>query len=192
MSKLYRASIVLGVLPLVVGSCVFGFWFFTMMRIFEMIGMFTVLGGLVSVAIGAICLVKFLFQQIDENAPSKTLRGKGLLSGGLLASNFLAAGIIIFAVANLYNTNIVTIKNNSSTAIDNVTITAPGFQVDTGAIKPGKKKSRRIRYKGDGALQFTATQNESEYGGVLEGYIIDGHKYVLTINDVNDFKVRRL
>ncbi|MBW8017196.1 MAG: hypothetical protein FVQ82_13515 [Planctomycetes bacterium] len=192
MSKLYRASIVLGALPLIVGSLVFVFWYFSMMRIFEVIGVFTVLGGLVSVAIGTICLVKFLFQQIDENAPSKILRGKGLLSGGLLASNFLLVVIIFFAVLYLYSTNILTIRNDSSSVISNVTITAPGVQLNTGAIKPGKKKSRRIRHKGDGALQFTAIQNDIEYSGVIEGYVIAGDKYILTVNDVNDFKVRKL
>lgn len=192
MSNLYKASITWVLLPLIVGVIVFALWFFTRMEILMQIGLLTLIGGLVSVAIGFSCLAIYLFQERDKNASSKTLRKKELLFGGLVIFDFLAAFIIICAAIYLETINTLIIKNQSPSIISNVTIKAPGVNIDTGPILSNKKVSLKFHVKGDGDLRFTATQNSIEYSGLIEGYVISGDKYILTVDDVNKYEVRKL
>jgi hypothetical protein len=101
MNKLYRISIALGLAPLVVGISTFALWFYTKSELLEVVGLFIIIFGLVSVIVAAFCLIMYLVRGSLEKIPFKTLLKKGLLSGTIIISNFLVCHFIIASVITL-------------------------------------------------------------------------------------------
>jgi hypothetical protein len=50
-------------------------------------------------------------------------------------------------------------------------VTGPGVRVELGPLAPGERTRRHIRFHGDGSLDFSARQQELQFGGQLEGYV---------------------
>jgi len=191
MSKLYRSSIFFGVAPLIIGLCLFALWYFTRADILIFTGMFTALGGLISVLIAIICLVIYLYKESQRQTSTKILFKRGLYSGGMIVANFPCAFILTYIVFVLFTTYSLTIKNNSSSMISKITITAPGVNKIFERVQPDDKIFKRFDFTGDGVLRFLATQDQNDFGGTIEGYVTGciGGGSVLVIKDNCEYEV---
>jgi len=71
---------------------------------------------------------------------------------------------------------ILTIKNNSSSDIENITLKGQGFghKESLGRILSGDQIQYSFYVRGEGPLEFEVTWNEKSHSGVIEGYVSGG------------------
>ncbi len=191
MNKLYRSSIFFGVAPLIIGTCVFALWYFTKVDMLVLVGIYTIIGGLISVLVAAFCLAIYIYQEMRRKTSAKTLFQKGLLSGGVIVVNFPLAFILAFTAITMITSYSLTIRNDSSSTVSKIAITAPGVNRIVERVWPNDEATQRFKFKSDGVLQFSATQNENEFGGIIEGYVTSGMggESIIVIKDNGKYEV---
>jgi len=191
MNKLYRSSIFFGVAPLIIGTCVFALWYLTKVDVLILVGVYTIIGGLISVLVAAICLAIYLYRETQRKTSAKTLFKKGLLSGGVIIVNFPLAFILAFTAITIITSYSLTIRNNSSSTVSRITITAPGVSRIIEGVRPNEESTQKFKFKSDGVLRFSATHNENEFSGIIEGYVTSnmGGEPVLIIKDNGKYEV---
>ena len=94
--------------------------------------------------------------------------------GGLLLVNFPAAAIFTLSAINVVTRYTVRVLNESGNAIESFVVTGPGVRVELGPVAPGHRVKRHLGFSGDGSLEFTARQGQSNFRGVLDGYVTGG------------------
>jgi uncharacterized membrane protein len=171
MKKLYPVSIIFGAAPLIIGVSVFIVWYFSKAEFLEIAGIFTILGGLVSVVVAAISLIIYLWYQSKKDKFGKVLFKKVALSADIIILNFPVAFICMVSALNILTAYVLTIKNNSELNIDKVQISAPGINNEIKLLKPGEEISLDLDFKGDGILEFAAMQEHKRVEGVVESYV---------------------
>jgi len=171
MKKLYAASIIFGVAPLIFGIFVFALWYFTRADVLIMAGVFTIIGGLVSVLIAAICLIVYLWHQLRNGIAGKILLKRGVLTAIIIIANFPIGYFCSNAALNIITQYVLTIENKSTSVITGATIMAPGISKQFESIKPNEKIVLKLNFKGDGILEFEVKQGATDFGGVIEPYV---------------------
>jgi hypothetical protein len=172
MSRLLKSSIALGASPLIIGTLIYFTWRLTRWSWLEMMGLATLLIGIVAFFAGMICLILHLKHQSKSNQTAqRTLIIRTLLVGGLLIVNFPVAAIYASSAIDISTRYTVRVYNDSFHAIESFVILGPNIQTEMGPIPAGKKAVQHNYPKGDGCLRFTARQGQVCFDGELEGYV---------------------
>jgi len=72
---------------------------------------------------------------------------------------------------DIYIRYTVRVHNAGDRPIESLIVTGPGVHVELGPIAPGEHTLRHIHFSGDGTLEFSARQQELQFGGELESYV---------------------
>lgn len=89
-----------------------------------------------------------------------------LLSGPLLAGYYI---VLAMEIATQYR---ITVRNQSSDAIESGSLIGPGIQVELAPLARGAEVLHRLDFVGDGSLTFTIKQvNRNPLSGMIEGYV---------------------
>jgi hypothetical protein len=175
MPRALHTAILCGATPLLLGSLIDTTWRFTRWPWLETAGLFLIAAGIILVTTGAAFLVRHVWREFRA---ARTLRPKNwfhaVMVGVLLLANFPAAAIFTLSAIHVVTRYTVRVLNESGSAIDRFVVTGPGVRVDLGPIAPGHKVEHHLGFSGDGSLDFTARQGQSDLRGVLEGYVAGG------------------
>jgi hypothetical protein len=175
MPRHLRLSVVLGAVPLLVGTLIYVTWRFTRRPWLEIAGMLTIPMGFVAVVAGTLALCRHLWPASGIQRPNGgTRRLQAVLVGGLLLANFPAAAYFAESAIDISTRYTVRVHNETDRPIESLVVTGPGVRVELGPIAPGERMHRHMHFSGDGALDFSARQQELQFGGQLEGYVTGG------------------
>lgn len=166
MTAWLRTSIILGAAPLVVGSLLFALWVPLRWDGLAIAGLLTIFGGVVSVAVGLVCL---LFH-VKTPAPAGRSGRASLTAAALLLINFPVAAALVFAANDLETRYWVTVENDSTEPIDSFVLHGGGVRVDVGAIPAGANKRVSFHVRREGELLFEANTGRGKLEGVVDGY----------------------
>ena len=174
MHRLYRLSLMCGVAPLVVGTCVFLLWWLVRWDALMTVGMLTMLGGTIAFVVGVVCLAVYLRRAARMHAyPVKRLVVQGLLAGGLLLANFpAAAGMAVFAFHEKTKYAILLV-NDSPEPLERfaVSISHSHQTVECGPVPPHTSARRSFSVWSEGELRYRALQHGQQIEGVIDGYV---------------------
>ncbi len=181
----YRLSIFFGLLPQVIGGCIFVLWYFTRADGFVSAGIVTIVCGAFSVLNAFFFLVAYLYRERRRNTSARILFKKGLISGGVMIANFPLALLLVHVVLTIMTMYHLTIRNESSSPVSRMVITAPGISKILEQLEPNERIAQQFHFEQDGDLRYSFCQNETEYAGIIEGYVThsQGGKAVLVIQD---------
>jgi hypothetical protein len=175
MNAHYRNALLCGAIPLVAGVTIFLGWVVTRHQAWPVAGAWMLLIGAIAVISGGASLWKFRRAHPSDEA-------KFMWALGLLASNFVTAGGILYLYEDDQTTYFVNVVNESGRPVESLTISAPGVHQELGPIPPNVTARYQCRPDNEGTLHFTMTQ-----GGVITKGMIDyvthpgGGRYTLTI-----------
>jgi hypothetical protein len=173
MKKIYNIALFCALFPLLIGTLDFCLWLITKSPLFEMLGMFIILGGLVLFILG------FIFVFIYLIIAKKTY-------GKLQKTNLIKAGLIIilllinFPVSSLYvreatkTISLIHVVNNSHYDIENLKIIERGKEYYIGTLKSGENLDKEIEFRSEGSVEYILNINNEERKGVITGYITTG------------------
>jgi hypothetical protein len=153
-----------GAIPLAIGSAIYFSFRATRMEWLALAGYFTVLAGLVFVAVGITCLVAYAYRRRDVSA-------RTILVGVLLFSNFPMAAIYALSAIGLMTQYVVEVVNESDSVVDSFVVEGPGVRVELEPIQAGERKHCRVFFDGDGNLTFTARQQQIRFAGEIDSYV---------------------
>ncbi len=171
MSRLLKSAVAFGASPLIIGSLVYFTWRLTRWNWLEMVGLMTILIGVVAFLGGAVCLILHLKR---ESRAARTSPLSALMVGGLLIANFPVAAFYLSSVIDISTRYTVRVHNDSEHPIESFMILGPGIQTEIGPIPSGKNVVQHNHPTSDGSLRFTARQHELNFDGELEGYVCNG------------------
>jgi vacuolar-type H+-ATPase subunit I/STV1 len=171
MSRLLKCSIALGASPLIIGTLIYFTWRLTRWHWLEMMGLMTILIGIIVFLAGAVCLILHLK---SESRTGRTSPLNALVVGGLLFANFPLAAVYIASAIDISTRFTVRVYNESDHPIESFIILGPGIQTEIGPIPSGKKAIQHNYPTTDGSLRFTARHQQLNYDGELEGYVCNG------------------
>ncbi len=171
MSRLLKCSIALGASPLIIGTLIYSTWRLSRWQWLEMMGLMTILIGLVAFLGGAVCLILHLkhYSKATQNSPINSL-----LVGALLIANFPAAIFYISSAIDISTRYTVRVYNDSDHPIESFMILGPGIETEIGPISSGQKAIQHNHPTTDGSLRFSARQHGLNFDGELEGYVTGG------------------
>jgi len=166
---------VLGAVPLMLATLIYTTWRFTRWSWLESAGLILIFVGFVSVVTGAVFLVRHLWRELRLPRTFRFVSGlQAVLVGGLLLVNFPAAAIFTLSAINVVTRYTVHVFNESGSPIESFVVTGPGVQVELGPIASGHRVQRHLGFAGEGPLDFTAHQGQSDFVGQLDGYVTGG------------------
>jgi hypothetical protein len=96
------------------------------------------------------------------------------MAGGLLLANFPAAAFYADSAIEILSRYTVRVHNDSNRPIESLVVTGPSVRVEMGPVSPSQYAVRHLQVRGDGRLDFSARQQELQFGGQLEGYVTHG------------------
>lgn len=188
----YKLSLVCGLLPLLLGCLIFLGWCITRADWLETAGIYNICAGCVLFVCGIACLV-FYGLKVRKDGNGFPLKSS-LVSLGILLSNFPVASLILGAAIAIQGTSVATIENKSSyDVIDFVLVESGG--IENGELHPfpgivaGRKVTRKIRFKYDGAVNYRLSLNGTAKEGIMFGYVMRHHGAVSTLVIQSDGKI---
>jgi hypothetical protein len=170
---LYRIALACGLVPLVTGVGIFLLWLATGWVWLISAGFMTIFGGIVSVLIGAGCLVAY-FLRTSQDDLGEARRFKTLVAAVVLFANFPTAGVIASAAVYLPTVYTVTIDNQSTGSLEDFRLIGGGVEIGCGTVSPGKSIQQRFLIRQDGELVLRAIRNGEKVEGRVEGYVTNG------------------
>lgn len=189
----YRAAIVCGAAPMVVGVGVFLVWLAVRADWLMLVGGVTLTAGPAVVAVGAVCLLIYVLarRKVPEGRRGRGwwLRPVGAL--GLLLANF-PVGYAVFTAAWFVETRyVVEIHNTAPVAAQSVTLTGGGVEVPFGDIHPGERVQHGFHIRHDGELTLTAVLGDQPVETVIYTYVTNslGANKVVTIGPGGEVSV---
>ncbi|HEX5138280.1 MAG TPA: hypothetical protein VFY93_14995 [Planctomycetota bacterium] len=171
MKGAYRAAIVCGLLPLVVGTSIFLLWVVTRWEWLMGAGLFALFFGLALFAVGVLALARYCWVALRMPEPPPRPWLKAALAAILLLSNFPAAGTIIWKVDDLCSRYTVVVRNGTGAAIEDVRVSGGGCEAVFGAIAPGDEVRRSFLIQCDGTLEIRAQGLARQ---PISGYVTNG------------------
>ncbi len=189
MSRLLKCSIALGTSPLIIGTFIYSTWRLTRWQWLEMMGLMTILIGLIAFLSGAVCLTLHLKR---ESRTGRTSPLNALLVGGLLIANFPAAIFYTSSAIDISTRYTIRVYNDSDHQIESFMILGPGIETEIGPIPSGKKVVRHYYPTTDGYLRFTVRQHGLSFEGELEGYVTGGSEgdKTVRIREKGSFEIK--
>lgn len=178
MNRLLKCSIALGASPLIIGTLIYCAWRLTRWDWLEMMGIMTILIGIIAFLGGAVCLILHLKREARSTRSSPM---NALLVGGLLIANFPVAIFYAHSAIDISTRFTVRVYNDSNYSIDSFIILGPGVETEIGPIPSGHKAIQHNHITTDGSLSFTARQQEVSFNGELESYVSINHEGDMTV-----------
>lgn len=188
MNRLLRCSIALGACPIIIGTLIYFTWRLTRWQWLEMMGLMTILIGIMAFFAGAFCLILHLKH---ESRAAQSSPFNALLVGGLLIANFPAAVFYTTSAIDISTRYILRVNNDSDHPIESFMILGPGIKTELGPIPVGGNAKHHFYPNAPGRLTFTARQMNTDFHGDLEGYVhkgAEGDKSV-TIHGIGNYQI---
>ena len=181
MNIAYKIALFCGLTPLVIAAIILAGWVFTGSEDFLFAGVFNILGGLVLFIIGCCCLIFYEYQSRQQH--NKSAWKKLLKPFLIMASNFPAAIGCFVLVVFIASISTVTVTNNTQEFI-------PAIDMDINKIQqkpvigilPGETKTKRIRFNGEGSVNYSLELNGQIKVGELIGYTTSNRGHDIEIN----------
>jgi len=194
MGRAYRYSIGFGAVPLIMGVTTFFLWYFTRTDWLMMVGLVTILVGLVCALTATILLLIYLYSQDKTKTPLRRIIRNGVVCGLIIISNFPAAYICVVQAGRIESQYVLTVKNDGASVLSNIIIKGPGINKVVRQIGPEQKRVLKFNFRGDGKLEFSAEHNTNVFGGEIEGYVTNGigGKATLVIKDNSQYEIERM
>ncbi|MEM1041776.1 MAG: hypothetical protein AAGI91_04020 [Bacteroidota bacterium] len=178
----YRVAMLCGILPMTVGVAVYLLYEITRWDSLPLIGMFTIRGGLVSVAIGFVCVIAYAFKRHAVGQLWGPRVGKAV---SVMVLNIPVCLIVIILGINSMTRFTVVLENEGQETITRFEIEGPGVEKTIEDVAPGKSKSARMHFNNEGTLVYRAEVRGELMEGTIEGYVTgaDGGKSIVTFSD---------
>jgi hypothetical protein len=171
---IFICALIFSLWPLVVGVSVFLLWWLTRWQILEMLGAFTIYGGIISVLLAFVAVVGYIIVAVKARVLLKKVALNAVIVLIAIIINFPAAFACIVGVDYISSIYALTIENRSSATIQQLTISGRDTIWSIGPILPGGKDHVKFRITFEGSLTFSASSNGNKIDGVLEGYVTSG------------------
>src|SRR5215470_3351032 len=155
-----KVPLVFGPAPLTIGISVFLLWLITGWRWLEVVGIFVLYTGFVSVVSGLVLLALWVLRRIRSGDWAREqLMGRTIFAAIVLVINFPAAGLILWTAYNLSARYTVVVRNYGSASIESGAITGGGVSLDLGSVDPGASVTKRFHIGQKGTLMFLGEQS---------------------------------
>jgi hypothetical protein len=183
--SIFICALIFSLWPLVIGVSIFVLWLLTRWEILEILGAFTIYGGIISVILAFVALIGYIIAAVKAKAGLKKVALHAVIVLAAIIINFPAAMVCVLGVDYISSIYVLTIENRTTFAIQQVTISGGGFTWNIGPIMPGDKGHIEFHIAFEGSLLFSAISNGNKIDGVLEGYVTSGLRIqrTLTIMD---------
>jgi hypothetical protein len=172
---LFRLAQICWIAPLSTGVLTVAAYAVTFAQPLVFLGLGILVAGGVMFGIGAVCVTIFrwLLRRCDPDERALWSRRASVLLG-LLVLNIPAA--IACASAGLYLSSrvLLTLVNETSAPITDVTLASPGQLMRIDRLAPGERRRFLLAANGEGQMTFQATQNGTALSGVAIGYVTQG------------------
>lgn len=89
----------------------------------------------------------------------------------LLCVNFPVSAFYAYSAIVVFTRYTLVVVNDSDQPVESFVVTGPDVDIELGPIPAGGRTQRHLRFGGDGKLAFEMTQQQSRFGGELEGYV---------------------
>lgn len=173
MKLWYRYSLVCGLIPLLLGTATFFWWFITDLHDLFLVGYFVILGGIVLFLAGMVCVLVYVLKA--RRAQSRYKRAAVASVTVLLLNFFVCAGYILIAV-RMTTTYIVIVTNDYREPIRDLVLKDPADGIyGISTVQPGAIAKACFRFKGEGAVTYAMTSRGSAQTGQLVGYVTSGY-----------------
>jgi len=154
---------------------VFVLWLVTRADPLPMVGMYTIYGGLVAVALGFACLcVHVARSRITRHLSWGAAARECVLPLSLLLINFPAACGYTWTAIAIETRYVVTVTNESSFTVNGFVVRGGGCEADFDVLLPGERRSRGFHIQHDGDLQYEGAVGGTQVHGVVDGYVTPG------------------
>jgi hypothetical protein len=153
---LLYAALVFGAIPACAGAAIFLSWLATRNPGLAVAGVAVLIGGAVSVLVGAGLLALHLRRERARGAPAGSIAGDRRLGGFVVLADMAVAALLTGALFVSSESYSVTVRNLGSVQVDSFAIVDAGRseRTELGAFAPGEERSAAVRVKGETALTF--------------------------------------
>jgi len=189
--RLYQATIILALAPMLIGASIFLIWLVTRDDSLINFGIYGTLGCIVSVVASFVCLVIFLWK---ERAKKARLILLALGAIALILINFPIGSFVVKTVINMTTQYVLIVENVSQQPVKDIEITTTNFKDTIPELAPRQKVERKYHFSADGSLSFKARIKGQSTEGVLEGYVcggLSGEKRLL-FTDEEPFRIEEV
>ena len=168
----YKTAISLGRTPLIIGTIIFFLWLVTHNDLLAFAGAITILIGFVSVILGVISLLIYLYKSKINSI--KNSRIKIYKAFTILLINFPLVLIFIMISSYIRSTFTITIDNQTNSTIKNIHLTEFKNVYNLPDVLANTKVSHNLHFKSEGQVDYSIKVNRIEHTGILFGYITSG------------------
>jgi len=169
MNRAYGIALICGALPLIVGVSTWLNWLITRWSGCIVIGIFTLLGGVVLFVVGTIALACYGWLTYRSKALSRRRFWFSLLGcAGLLLVNFPVAYGVVVSVIWLDSRYTVIVHNASDQPLEGVRVLGAVPEVWFGTVPPGSIVQRTFLMIGDGEIEFHAVSRAIKYSKTID------------------------
>ncbi|MDX1402349.1 MAG: hypothetical protein R3245_10535 [Kiloniellales bacterium] len=178
-----KMAIACGLTPIVLGTAIFAAWLRNDSDVLEVIGLLTIFGGVVVVAIGIVCLVTFGIKAREKATVNRTGTTAAV---AVLALNFPLCAFYVYIAFAMESAYLVTVVNRSDLSIENLMLTDPrGHRFQASSVGPGRVHRLCPHFSGEGAVNYSFELDGEVRTGILIGYLADpiGSQTVLRLSE---------
>jgi hypothetical protein len=169
MKRAYGIALFCGALPLIVGVSTWLYWLITRWSGCIVIGISTILGGVMLFVVGTIALACYGWLAFRSKALSRRRFWFSTLGcAGLLLVNFPVAYGVVVSVILIEARYKVTVHNASDQPLDGVWVVGAVPEVWFGTVPPGSIVQRSFLILNDGEIEIQAVSRAIKYSKTID------------------------
>lgn len=192
MSKLYLASIVCAVTPLIIGGAIYGLWVATDISWLMLAGVFNIYAGLALFIGGMICLSVYFYR--ERKLSKDGVLKKSAISLGLLLANFPAAIAALYGASYHLSESTLMVQNSTEYRITDIVLSERAVTYQFPVVEPNSSVTENFHFKYEGAVGYKFSVNGTEHEGLAFGYVTShaGGKAKMVVSDDGKVVVERM
>ncbi len=187
MTRLLAAAFACGATPLAIGTAIYLAWRATRWDGFMVMGLATILLGLVAFLVGMTCLALHLSREAGVQ-PERSWR-QAILVGGLLLINFPAAFLCVRSANDIATRYTLTVENQSGEVIDRLVFEGACPRLEFEKLKAGARLVYWFQPEFEGPATFEARLGDKRLEGVVDLWVTAGQSLTLRIKQNGGFHV---
>ena len=185
----WRAALLCGLLPLVVGVAIFVAWYATRAPWLVDAGLFNIGAGLLVVCVGLLCLMAYVLRARASRTPG--WKGRAAVAVLVVLANFPAAAALVVLADHIASSYVVVVENRSSWAITDLVFLSDGHTYAFGTVPTRSNREDAFRFPGERELRYSLSLNGQPRSDILDGYVAGwGNKATLHISESGNVAVR--
>lgn len=185
----WKAALLCGLLPFLVGVVVFTAWYATRAAWLVEAGLLSIGAGLLLVCVGLLCVLAYVLRARASRSPG--WKSHAAIAVLVMLANFPAAAALVMLADHIASSYVVVVENRSPWVVTDLVFRSEGHTYAFGTVPPQSDREDAFHFPQERETWYSLSLNGQLHEDIFDGYVAGwGNKATLHVSESGNVSIR--